>query len=561
MAENVTTIDEKLTSLWHNRDIKWEDELESAAFLLQESLTLGYSMGEIAALIVQANCFTWLDQAQEAFSVLDRAEILLESETVNPWNIRLHFVYGTLYRNYGDYDKAMAHYIDAISSAKELGDTDEIARGNGNLALVYFHIQKYEKAIEGFKYFLSNKNIAHNSNDLFASYLNLSTSYYYLKQPEQAIDMALLAMQYADTDTDTDTDTDNFIVKAHGNLGSAYLIDKNFIKAKYHLEMSYKLSSRLDIPITQCVCGIDLADYYIEAGENREATSLLRTSLSIALTADFKQGEMDCYQRLFDIYNKENNYEQALHYNVALFEVNKKIFNETSDKRMKNLEVLHKVEALNNSRNILFEKNKELKNALLLLDDRTKELELANKKLKDMATTDELTGFNNRHELARIMKHENSRYKRLNLKFAGLYLDLDNFKYVNDTFGHPAGDLVLKLFALVLEKSCRDTDYLFRMGGDEFFVLMTDISTYKDSIVLADRILKNLELSDYFTNDLEKFTGKNIEYPSGKKLSVTIGISNTESKKLKTLDDLLNHSDIALLQAKSAGKGCYALFK
>ena len=192
---------------------------------------------------------------------------------------------------------------------------------------------------------------------------------------------------------------------------------------------------------------------------------------------------------------------------------------------------------------------------------RTKELELINRELFDMAITDKLTGINNRHEYTRIVKYEDARYKRSGNIYAALYLDLDNFKYINDTFGHPAGDLVLKLFASLLKTCSRDSDYLFRMGGDEFFVLMTEIKSSADARKLAMRILNELNIMGYFIDDLKKLTGEKIKYPPGKEFSVTIGISSTEISKSESLNDLLIQSDIALLEAKASGKNRLAFFE
>ena len=195
-----------------------------------------------------------------------------------------------------------------------------------------------------------------------------------------------------------------------------------------------------------------------------------------------------------------------------------------------------------------------------IVEIRTRELEQVNRELFDKAITDKLTGINNRHEYTRIMKYEDARYKRSENNYAALYLDLDNFKYINDTFGHPAGDLVLKLFASILKTCSRDSDYLFRMGGDEFFILMTEINSSKDACILADRILTDLNEADYFINDLQEFTGKSLKYPTGKKFSVTIGISSTESNEPDSLNDLLVQSDIALLEAKAMGKNRFAFY-
>ena len=360
MEKDTAIIDKKLTTLWQNRDKDWEEELNISRQLWQESLSIDYIQGKIGALVLQANSFTWLNQVQEAFNALDRAIDLLSLENITPWSIRLHFVYGTLYRNFGDLSQALEHNLTALDYAEALGDTDGLALAKGNIALIHLRLQEYEKAIEGFQQILKNKHIPSNSQRLFSSYLNLATAYYYIKQPNQAIAMASKALELATTE--------HLAVKAHGNLGAAYLIDKKFDEAKYHLEKSYTLSIESEDPITQCVCGVDLADYFIETGENKKSRDLLLHALGLAQSADYKQGEKDCHQRLYAIYQKQENWKQALHHHEALYQVDREIFNENSDKRIRNLEVLHKVDEIhkiNDRQNQEHQRLSEMKDALL----------------------------------------------------------------------------------------------------------------------------------------------------------------------------------------------------
>nr|WP_246434063.1 diguanylate cyclase [Spirochaeta isovalerica] len=191
---------------------------------------------------------------------------------------------------------------------------------------------------------------------------------------------------------------------------------------------------------------------------------------------------------------------------------------------------------------------------------RTAELEAVNRRLSEQAVTDLLTGVSNRHEFANVMKTEEARYLRTGKKYAALYLDLDNFKYINDTFGHPAGDLILQKFADMLKSIVRDSDYLFRMGGDEFFILMTDVPSAEEGEVLAKRILKETEKREAFRSDIQEFLGHPVRVPERKSFSLSIGVSSTEIPGLDSLHTLPAWSDKALLRAKAEGKNRYAVF-
>ena len=195
-----------------------------------------------------------------------------------------------------------------------------------------------------------------------------------------------------------------------------------------------------------------------------------------------------------------------------------------------------------------------------LVHKRTEELEQANKRLSIQAVTDLLTGVSNRHKFTNVMKTEEARFQRYGIPYAALYLDLDNFKFINDTFGHPAGDLILKKFAFLIQSMIRNSDYMFRLGGDEFFILMPDVPSLVDGESLALRILKEIRIREGFKSDLDEFLGYSTNIPREKKLSLSIGVSSTALPGIQFVQDLPVFADKALLRAKSHGKNCCIVY-
>ncbi|MBE9045505.1 EAL domain-containing protein [Pleurocapsales cyanobacterium LEGE 10410] len=175
------------------------------------------------------------------------------------------------------------------------------------------------------------------------------------------------------------------------------------------------------------------------------------------------------------------------------------------------------------------------------------ERQKAEKKLAYNALYDRLTNLPNRHLLSDHLHRSLEKYRRNREdKFAVFFLDLDRFKYVNDSLGHSSGDLLLINIAQRLKTCLRASDVLARLGGDEFAILVEDIKTLDDATKLAERIQQSLK-SPFHLGIHEVFT------------SVSIGIAFSEPS-LDSPEELLRNADIAMYKAKSLGKTRYELF-
>ncbi len=191
------------------------------------------------------------------------------------------------------------------------------------------------------------------------------------------------------------------------------------------------------------------------------------------------------------------------------------------------------------------------------IDQRTAELKEANHQLQAMASTDLLTGLCNRREFTHILTQEESRIKRYQgtepHTFSILFIDLDNFKYYNDTFGHAAGDLVLAGFASLLKGMLRTPDTAARYGGDEFVALLPSTGE-GGAVALAQRILTELKSLAGFQKEIARLTGQDRTIPVEKQVGCSIGVATYNSTSLNESEAILIAADRALYAAKSAGK-------
>jgi diguanylate cyclase (GGDEF)-like protein len=182
----------------------------------------------------------------------------------------------------------------------------------------------------------------------------------------------------------------------------------------------------------------------------------------------------------------------------------------------------------------------ELQNTNSLLKDKLEEISILHKKMSEMALHDTLTGLFNRRFLSETLDREFSRAKRENQPVSLLMIDIDHFKLVNDSFGHKAGDEVLRSFGEHLLAHIRQEDIAFRYGGEEFLVVLPGASLF-DSQIRACNIRKMVE-------DI----GFSIEGKHGQ-ITVSVGVAEYPSNG-STPDAVLTKADVALYAAKRAGR-------
>lgn len=182
---------------------------------------------------------------------------------------------------------------------------------------------------------------------------------------------------------------------------------------------------------------------------------------------------------------------------------------------------------------INIEQENYIKSQKKLLEEKNNELEI-------LATYDSLTELYNRRCFEQNVTNEIIKQKVDYGTTWFLVMDIDNFKEINDEFGHPVGDELLKEFALLLKRQLRKTDIISRIGGDEFAVLLIN-TTQEDAVIIAEKIRTSVE-EGIFT-----ISGRKI------KITVSIGISSI-NEETNTFEEVYKSADMALYNAKLKGK-------
>jgi len=165
-----------------------------------------------------------------------------------------------------------------------------------------------------------------------------------------------------------------------------------------------------------------------------------------------------------------------------------------------------------------------------------KQVQSMNEKLQRMAVTDGMTGLLNHTVMEQLIGDAINRTKRSHSPMSLIIIDVDFFKLINDTYGHTAGDEVLKRLSQVLDHSKRSTDYMGRWGGEEFILLLTETS-----------LLGATKLAEKLRHLVESHT-----FPHRSRLTISLGV--TEYKDGDTLVTFIKRADVALYRAKHSGR-------
>jgi len=182
----------------------------------------------------------------------------------------------------------------------------------------------------------------------------------------------------------------------------------------------------------------------------------------------------------------------------------------------------------------------DLREQRLILEKEIQRRIAAEEELRRLATTDPLTGIYNRRHFFELANKELIRTKRTKKPFSIILYDIDHFKRINDTFGHLAGDKVLKNLSTACQKNLREMDVLARYGGEEFIILLPELGI-PNSTVVAEKIRKII------AGQALSFENRSIS------VTASLGVA-THSVETEPLDKLLARVDKALYEAKEMGR-------
>jgi diguanylate cyclase (GGDEF)-like protein len=187
---------------------------------------------------------------------------------------------------------------------------------------------------------------------------------------------------------------------------------------------------------------------------------------------------------------------------------------------------------------LVLDQNQSLKVAYDKIRALNDELAKANRELEQLAAYDSLSGLLNRRSLFTRMEIEIERCIRLETPMAGLMIDIDRFKSINDNFGHPCGDVVIREIGARLSRGLRKYDYAGRYGGEEFFIILSNTTE-----------AQTLGISERFRRDIEE-----TEIMCSEKLHVTVSVGASCYHSAETREEWIDRTDRAMYLAKQSGR-------
>ena len=269
---------------------------------------------------------------------------------------------------------------------------------------------------------------------------------------------------------------------------------------------------------------------YFEANDGFSAIKLLSREDIDMIICDVTMPGMDGF-RLMELINKEKRFDDLM---VIMLSSNRKIYD-----KIKGLES----GAIDYMTKPFHPHELSLRVSILLrMKSLQKELKAKIAELEHVTVVDSLTGLFNQRYLYDTLRREYNRSDRFNLKLSLIIMDIDNFKDINDSFGHQRGDEIIKEVAKLLQVMLRGYDFAVRYGGDEFIIVLSQ-NTVIGSHIVAERIRTLIADNPLL-----------IELNGGRQVTASIGVSTFPDDTKEGCDALINIADQALYRAKRDGR-------
>jgi len=444
---------------------------------------------------------------------------------------------GSCYLVIGAYPEALQHLLHALNLYRELGDTTGESATLSNVGRLYLLLDDAPKALAHLEQALdlaqrtSDRRLEAEVHDNLCNALrmvgkNRTAGAHGLRSVEIYQELGFHPGE----------------AEALSSVGDLYLEMGDYTQALNFLQLTAEVSQKLGRRQEVARALRRIGTLHLREGRIEMAFGYLERALEAAKEADAKREYAKCHAALTEVYKKLGDFQRALQHFEEYYKCERVLFDEESDRRLKTIEIIHQVENTRKDSEIHQLRNVELQQEI-------EERKRAQSALERLATIDTLTGLANRRYFLETAERAFYQAQRYNRPLSVVMIDVDNFKHINDNFGHATGDQVLRAVARRMQSVLRRSDILGRYGGDEFVVLLPE--TGQEG---ARRMTERLRAAVAMAASTENLP--ELDVP----VSLSIGVASSVHLGSVTLDNLLQYADKALYTSKQAGRDCVTAY-
>lgn len=497
--------------------------IEKAKEAYNISKSIYYENGIAQSRINMANGYFYLSKYQNAIINYNDALVYFEKQEnldkVSEINNGLGKVYGTL----GIYNRAVSFFNNALEVFIKTGNLDGQASALNNIGVIFGKMEKHKNALQYYKraYDITKKYLGIDGCPIIL--LNIGIVLNRLEKYEEAFEILKNSLRLSQEKEYWFT-----ICNCYNELGINYINKNEYEEALKYYKKSLEIARKNEYKNIEINNLVNIGDLFFEKGEDEKALECYEDSLKKAEKLDLKETIYNVYYKLSQYYKKHKKYEEALICFENFHKVKNEVINKSSESRMQSLMIEHNVEQLKNKAMIYHLQNVELKK-------KSEELEEKNHILEQLSNVDELTGVYNRRYIYDKLNQLCHKPREENIDVL-IMIDIDDFKFINDTYGHTVGDKIIKKVSECIVDTAGQKSVVGRYGGDEFIIILED-TDIKEAKLFVQKLLAII---------------KNTTFLNGLKITLSGGMAVFD--KTEQIDEVLANADRLLYKVKRSGK-------
>lgn len=445
--------------------------------------------------------------------------------------------YGVTFAHMGEFSEALEHLFQALKEAERLGDRLLTAEITNDICYTYVLLGQPELAIPHLLQAVQTLRELHDPLRLSWTLDSLAMAYLHTGDPRRAMEYESEALKIAET---IHAWQDQAVYL--NNLGEIYLAQGDDSAAVAAYQQALNVARRHNLNAEIALILLNLGKLHSERGHFDAAEKDLNEALQIARQIHRQPQVMEAYRALADLYEKSGKAAAALEMYKKYHAVFQAIYDQEADRRIKQLQVLHQLDALRRE-------TESFQKQALELQRKVEEQQRTQVKLEKLARTDFLTQSLNRRALFDAGQAAFQEARKTGQPLTIIMFDLDNFKEINDEYGHLVGDQVLTILVERIRHRLRSNDTLARYGGEEFTIILPGTGL-EQGLRTAERVRNAVAESPIRIGS------------SRLNVTISLGVATATPPHFPhTFKELLRRADQALYAAKNSGRNCVRAYE